>query len=264
MKKDPNIQIVFIDIDCTLLDHSKKPSRFDISSIKYLKKLINKGVKVFLCTARPYHSVEQINMLSLFTPTGMIYSNGGSVFIGEKIIYKTIMDQKEFEDLCALAIKYHVNVEGIREKDCFLISPADDRVTSLFATYPENIPPVEDYHNQEVIGATLFAPKELDEEIRPLLPKDFYYYRYHDNGVDVASIPHIKGDGINIVLDFYKLNKDNALAIGDDTQDIAMFKEVKYGIAMGNAKDEVKKEATYITKSVTSHGVKYILKKLIK
>ena len=263
MKKDPNIQIIFIDIDCTLLDHTKKPSRFDISSIKYLKKLINKGMKVFLCTARPYHSVDQIKMLSLFTPTGMIYSNGGSVFIGEKIIYKTIMDQKEFEDLCALAIKYHVNVEGIREKDCFLISPADDRVTSLFTTYPENVPPVEDYHNQEVIGMTLFMHKDLDEEVRPQLPKDYYYFRYHDYGVDVSNEIHEKGKGVRVTLEYLGISKDNAMAIGDDLQDIDMFKEVKYAVAMGNAKEEVKNSSTHITKTVTEHGVKSILRKLI-
>ena len=259
-----NIKILFLDIDWTLFDHSKSPSRFDKVSLRYLNKLQKKGIIIFFCTARPYHSVERIHILDLFKPDGMILANGGLIIYKGEIIYKPFMDQKEFELLCLTANKYKVNVEGIRPYDCFLINDRVEEVIELFKTYPEDLPPIEDYKNQEVIGATLFAPKEYDKIFKPLFSKNFYYFRYHDYGVDIASIPHIKGEGIKYVLDYLKLDKDNALAIGDDLQDITMFGEVKYGVAMGNAKEEVKNSASYITKDIKHHGVKYILKKLVK
>ena len=259
-----DIKIVFTDIDCTLFDHSKKPSRFDKVSIRYLKKLQKKGVLVFFCTARPYHSVKRIHILDLIKPDGMILANGGLILYKEEIIFEPKMDRKEFEILCELANKYHANVEGIRPYDCFLINNNTENVRELFETYPEDIPPVEDYHNQEVIGATLFATKEIDEKIKTIFPKEFYYFRYHDCGVDVASIPHVKGEGVKYVLDYLKIDKEHAVAIGDDLQDISMYKEVKYGVAMGNGKDEVKNSATHITNSVSNHGVKKILKKIRK
>lgn len=258
------IKIIFADIDWTLFDHSFSPSRFDKVSLRYLKKVQKKGVLVFFCTARPYHSVKRIHILDLFKPDGMILANGGLIIYKDEIIYRPLMDQKHFEDLCDLANKHEVNVEGIRPYDCFIINNNTKHVVELFETYPEDIPPIEDYHNQEVIGATLFAPKKLDEIIRPLMPKDFYYFRYHDYGVDIASIPHVKGESVKFVLAYLKISKENAAAIGDDLQDISMFSEVKYGIAMGNGKEEVKKEASHIAESVTHHGVKKILKKLMK
>ncbi len=261
MKND--IKIIFVDIDWTIFDHSKKPSKFDKSSILALRRVQKKGVVVFLCTARPYHSVEQIRILKLFKPDGIIVANGGLIIYKDEIIYEAKMNQKEFEDLCDLASSLQVNVEGIRPYSCFIIAPKDKAMENLFGTYPEQIPPVEDYHNQEVIGCTLFAYKDLDEIIRPKLPKDFYYYRYHDYGVDVASIPHIKGDAIKIVLDKLNISKNNAMAIGDDYQDISMFENVEYSVAMENGKEEVKEAAKYITKTVTKHGVKHILKELI-
>lgn len=261
MKND--IKIIFTDIDCTIFDHSRPPSRFDFRSIRELKRVQKKGIKVFLCTARPYHSLEQIKLLDYITPDGLILANGGIVIIDDKIIYQTTIKPKEFEWFCELALKYNANVEGIRPYNCFLIKEEDEAVHALFATYPERIPPVEDYHGQEVIGMTLFMHKDLDEEVVPQLPKDYYYFRYHDYGVDVSNEIHEKGKGVRVALNYLGISKDNAMAIGDDLQDIDMLKEVKYAIAMGNAKDEVKDASTHITKTVTKHGVKAILRKLI-
>lgn len=261
MKED--IKIIFTDIDCTIFDHSKPPSRFDKHSIKELNKVQKKGIKVFLCTARPYHSLEQIKLLDLIKPDGLIVANGGLVIINNKIVYRTRMDVKEFEDFCDMALSFGANVEGIRPYDCFLIKEKDKAVTELFNTYPEEVPPVEDYHGQEVIGCTLFAYKDLDEKIKERIPSDYYYFRYHDYGVDVSCESHEKGKGVKVVLDYLNIPKENAMAIGDDLQDIAMFEEVKYAVAMGNAKEEVKNSSTHITKSVSRHGVKSILRKLI-
>ena len=258
-----NIQIIFVDIDCTLLDWSIRPPEFDIESIEELKKVQKKGVKVFLCTARPYHSVKQIKLLELITPDGMILANGGIVMIGDKVVFKTEMPVNEFEDLCKLALSLHVNIEGVRLHDCFLIAERDKALDYLFEAYPEEVPPVEDYHGQKVIGCTLFAHKDLDEIIVPKLPKDFYYFRYHDYGVDIASVPHIKGEGIKVALKELGISKNNAMAIGDDIADIAMFDEVKYSVAMKNGKPEVIEAAKYVTETVTDHGVKAILLKLL-
>lgn len=260
----PEIKIIFVDIDWTILNHNYRPGKFDKRSIRYLSRMQKKGIKVFICTARPYHSVNQIGLLSLFKPDGLILANGGLIINDDKIIYESEMPVKEFESLCELALKHKVNIEGIRPYDCFLIAPKDKAIEYLFMAYPELIPPVEDYHNQNVIGATLFASKEYDDIFQSNLPANAHYFRYHDYGVDIASEPHIKGIAINFVLDKLGYTKNEAMAIGDDFGDISMFNEVKYSVAMGNAKEEVKKEAQYITKPVWRHGVKYIVKKLVK
>ena len=255
------IKIIFVDIDCTLLDHTKKPSRYDKKSIKALKRAQEKGVLVFICTARPYHSVHQIKLYDQFVPDGAIVANGGEVFVGEKVIYKTDYPVKEFEKLCKKVLSLGLNLEGIREKDCFIISDNLEDLNKLFATYPENIPPVEDYHGQKVIGVNLFSPEQYDDEIKQSIGDAAYFFRYHPHGVDLAHIPHIKGEGVKKVLEYYAIDQDGAMAIGDDLQDIEMFASVKYKVAMGNAKEEVKEASNFVSKSVTHHGVKYALKK---
>lgn len=258
------IKIIFSDIDWTLLDHSKRPSKFDIPSIRMLKKLQKKGVLVFLCTARPYHSVEQIKLFDLIKPDGLIAANGGIIFYKDEIIYRTKIDEKDFEKLCELANKYHVNVQGIRPYDSFVINDNNEDMLELFKTYPEHIPSIEDYHNQDVIGGGLFLKEEYDEIFKKELPFLKYYYRYHPNAVDISNEIHDKGVAVRIVLKHLNLSKDEAIAFGDDLQDITMFNEVGYSVALDNAKEEVKKAASYVTKSITKHGVKKALKQLYK
>ena len=258
-----DIQIVFVDIDWTILNHNYKPGRYDRKSIRRLAKIQKKGVKVFICTARPYHSVEQIKFFDYLTPDGAIYANGGLVIVGKEIIYKSVMKQDDFNKLCDIANKYKTNMEGIRTYDAFLVNHNMDDVKELFKTYPELVPQVIENNKDEVLGCSLFAYKDLDKQIKKELPKGISYYRYHDYGVDISPVPHIKGNAIKLVLEKLNISKDNAMAIGDDEGDISMFENVNYGVAMGNAKDIVKANASIVTKDINHHGVYHILKKLI-
>ena len=258
------IKIIFSDIDWTIFDHSKHPSRFDMPSIRMLKRLQKRGAIIFLCTARPYHSVKQTKILDLIKPDGLIAANGGIIFYRNEIIYCDKIDAKDFEKLCEVAVKYKSNVEGVRPYDAFIINDNYDDMSKLFETYPEEVPPIEDYHHQDVIGANLFVKEEYDELIKNECPFLKYYYRYHPHGVDIANVIHDKGVAVKMVLDHLGFKKEEAIAYGDDLQDIAMFNEVGYSVALENAKEEVKKAASYVSKSVTKHGVKKSLKQLFR
>lgn len=261
MRKD--IQIIFVDIDWTILNHTTRPPKFDMPSIRALKKAQKKGIKVFISTARPYHSVNQIHFFDYFKPDGLIVGNGGLVLYHDEVLYSIDIPVKDFEHIAEIVLKNGLNMEGIRRYDCFMINEMNDNIKSLFDTYPEDIPPIEDYHNQETVEICLFAPKEYDEIIHKELPKDYIYFRYHDFGVDIAPLPHNKGDAVKVVLEKLNISKENAMAIGDDLQDISMFNEVKYAVAMGNGKEETINSATHITKHIDKHGVKHIIKKLV-
>ena len=261
--KNSNIKIIFVDIDWTIFDHSDKPSVFDYESIEALKKVQEQGTKVFICSARPFHSIKQIDILDIFKPDGIICSNGGLIIYHDEIIFQTKVDPKEFEKLCELANKISANVEGIRPYDCFLINENYEFLFDLYKTYPEELPHIEDYHNQEVMGIGLFIDEKYDEMIKKELPYFKYYYRFHPSGVDVANEIHDKGESVRFVLNYLGIDKKYSASFGDDLQDITMFNETNYSVAMDNAKEEVKSAAKIITKSVTEHGVKFALENLL-
>ena len=53
---------------------------------------------------------------------------------------------------------------------------------------------------------------------------------------------------------------EDVYAFGDGLNDIEMLGTVGHGIAMGNALDEVKKHAEFVTKDVDDSGILYGLK----
>ena len=257
-----DIKIIFVDIDWTLLDHSDG-HEFDMESINEINRLHDKGIKIFICSARPHHSIDQIGLFNKLKFDGYIACNGGLVVYHDQIVYEDNMNVDLFNKLCEVVMSFDITMEASQAKSRFLIRKENQYVYNLYATYHEDMPPVEDYHDKKVISCLLFAPEEYDEKIIPLIPKELTYYRFSDFGVDIVEHAHLKGDGVRFILDMLNISKENAMAFGDDEGDISMFKEVKYPIAMGNAKDNVKENAFYVTNHVSEHGVKLALDKFI-
>ena len=255
-------RIIFVDIDWTIYNH-QDGHNFDIESIEALKECQNKGIIVFICTARPYHSVKQTGLLDIFTPDGMILSNGGYIIYQNEIIYELRFDNDRYEKIVEVTLKHHLTMEVVEPFDRFLIAPKTIDVDRAFATYYEDMPEIRDYHNAHVVALMLFAEEKYDEVLQKEYPEGTLYYRFHENAVDVLDKPHDKGTSVKFVIEeYFKIKKENTYAFGDDLGDISMFNEVGTSIALGNAKEEVKDVATYITSEVWNQGVKKALKEL--
>ena len=56
------------------------------------------------------------------------------------------------------------------------------------------------------------------------------------------------------------VSKEETMAFGDGGNDIGMLRHAGIGIAMGNAKDDVKASADYVTTSVDEDGIFKALK----
>lgn len=67
--------------------------------------------------------------------------------------------------------------------------------------------------------------------------------------------PDDKKQGIVDMIAMIKGNIDDVVVFGDDYNDLVMFDERFYRIAMGNACDELKAKADYITDCNTSDGI---------
>ena len=73
-----------------------------------------------------------------------------------------------------------------------------------------------------------------------------------------------KGRGIRHFLKLMGAKKEDSIAIGDHINDMDMFDEVGYKIAMANGYQELKDKADFITKSNDEDGVKYALEHIQK
>ena len=88
---------------------------------------------------------------------------------------------------------------------------------------------------------------------------DLAPYMAHEFTWDHVENPD-KGTSLTYVADHLNISTDDCYAFGDSNNDISMFKAAGHGIAMGNACDELKEIAEYVTDSVNDDGIYHAFK----
>jgi len=254
----PKIKIAFFDIDWTLYDHFEHI--WVHSGLTSIKKLQESGVKVFLCSARPYDSMRLFGVFNLGIKwDGYIASAGAVAFADHHYLRALVMPPRQIYQLIEVAKSLDLTMELIGLRSRFLIAKSNQYVDAYHDVFKDVVCPVRKYQGTPITGGLLFAPKEFDEKFQKACP-DVLFQRFSDFGVDVMDVPHEKGDAIKDVLAAYGMKKEEAIAFGDDRQDLTMAPEVGIFVCVGNGKDEVKKRATYVSKPISEGGIEESLR----
>ena len=90
--------------------------------------------------------------------------------------------------------------------------------------------------------------------MKELMPH-FVSMRWHPLFTEEISSGVSNSIGIYNVLDKERITLDEAMAFGDGGNDLSMVKHVPFGIAMGNACEELKAVANYVTDDVDHDGI---------
>ena len=81
-----------------------------------------------------------------------------------------------------------------------------------------------------------------------------------ENAFELYSPTISKAVGIQKVLEYYNLTKDDTYAFGDGINDLEMIQYCHVGVAMGNAVKELKDVADLICRRIDEDGLARILK----
>lgn len=266
-------KIVFVDIDDTLNPSNGKVSAY---TKEIIKKVRAKGIKVVVNTGRSAkYAIEKSieGGLSEY----IISSNGAEVYdyhdrqeIFTKPINKEdiiaiynyckthdmtlILNSLEKRFINIKDYKYNnepaIYFEDINEilatnpiNQLVILSSNFDRMLVLPNLFKEKFPSLKVIHSS--IG--------LIEEKRE---KNKEYY--HDLVLENTA----KSTGIVELLEYLKIDSEEAIAIGNGYDDICMCDVVGTSVAVANATNLLKERATYITDSSANDGVAKILEKL--
>jgi len=250
------IKAAFFDVDNTLYDWQTR--QYVPSGIEAIKAISRKGIKVYLCSARPYASMKEFGVFDLGIHWNGVISNCGAfVSNGSRTLRKMVMDKEKVQKLCKIALSHSLTMELVTAKTRFLIAPGNTFLENYHGTYSDTLPPVHPYHGEGTTGVLLFAPEEYDHYFHEALP-ELNYYRFHDCGVDISEGEHIKGEGISFILNDLGLAPDEAISFGDDFQDISMGDSSTF-VCVGNGRDQVKAEADYVSKPISEGGIREAL-----
>lgn len=257
MEIKDNIKIIFVDFDWTIYDHNKKD--FDFESISALKKAQQKGIKIFLATARSYDSILDMGFFNLIEPDGIIACNGSVIFYENRIIHANFIPKEIAEKLCKEAVKHHCNVEVTGPKHRYVVSKRSNYLDKVYELFYDKKPTYHKIDDQPICTMLFIGPSKYDDYMKAAQPEGMHFERFFDLGADMSFTEGSKGLAVDFVLKHLDIDVNNTLSFGDSWLDVSMFEHTKYSVCLGNAKDEIKQKASYVADSVSNSGVAKVI-----
>lgn len=247
------VKAVFFDIDGTLV--SFETHQVPLSARQALAGLQAKGIKIFIATGR---MLPMLTVVEAIPFDGYITYNGAYCVDGQKkVIYSNAIPQDDLDALVQYMQTDPFPVAFMKEKEMTL-SCVNDDVKRMAAHVGIAVSRVEDPRisiREAVYQLCLYVDAEKEKHILQTVFKHCASNRWSPLFADVNVTVNNKQTGIDRILEHYGISLSETMAFGDGGNDIPMLQHVACGIAMGNASDEVKAVAGYVTDSVDDDGL---------
>ncbi|MGA4720763.1 Cof-type HAD-IIB family hydrolase [Fictibacillus nanhaiensis] len=85
-----------------------------------------------------------------------------------------------------------------------------------------------------------------------------------DNNLEITNSEAQKGVAVQRYAELKGISLKDTMAIGDNYNDVSMLEVAGFPVAMGNAVDEVKEMASFVTKENDESGVSFAIKKFLE
>ena len=108
-------------------------------------------------------------------------------------------------------------------------------------------------------GGSFWSWKEEEKEIRPSIPT-CEIGRWYPSFADITAKGDTKQKGIDEIIRYFGIKLEETMAFGDGGNDITMLRHAAIGVAMGQAKEDVKAAADYVTAPIDEDGISKAMK----
>jgi Cof subfamily protein (haloacid dehalogenase superfamily) len=250
------IQRVVVDLDGTLLtpDHVISPENAEA-----IARCREAGVDVMVASGRMFHSVRPFCMqLGLTGP--QITLNGGAVVDvpdGEAEATSCLPEEVVLEIADALQARgLAFVIFGARSIYALPNTPE----TAVLETYGEPpaviVPSLHREHVPDPVKFVVFAnDPSRDAELEPLARGAAEAVRTGVEFFEFMTPGVSKGAALAKVLELHDIPARSVLAIGDYFNDLSMFRVAGISVAMGNAPEEVRAAADFVTGTCLENGL---------
>ncbi|MBR3832572.1 MAG: HAD family hydrolase [Mycoplasmataceae bacterium] len=281
--KIKDIKYVYFDLDGTFLSSNKTPLK---STLAILDQLKSKGIKCSIATGRTFYFAQK--EINLIKPTLPIISCNSSLIydsIEDKIIYFNSIKKQTTKNIFNILIENNAVFFVYTTKEVFIYkNPKTNPDSKWINWFLETVYSFEkkelikfefitnpiDFkiENHDVVKFLVIYSEMTNSQtktIKELVNKlnDVYIVHSQKDVFDIMPIGSTKGEGLKILDKKGIIDLNHTLVFGDADNDIDMFLSSKWSVAMGNANEEVKKNATFITSDNDNDGIFLFFKKIM-
>jgi len=270
------IGLVALDLDRTTLDSN---GRLTDRTKNAIEAAIKKGTPVIVATGRALSALPE----DIFTIEGLRYivtANGASAkdLLEDRSIYSNCIDPRALEKIVELLSQYDFMYEFFVKGEAYVEKAIFDRVeamnfTERHITYIKTTrKPVDGLfdlaltHKESVENINVNFENQDDRSMmREVLAKleHVTLTTSFDHNLELGGETTSKAEAVRMLCDRLGISEENVMACGDSPNDLAMLLAAGFPVAMGNAKDELKAAAKYITSTNDEDGVAEAIEKFV-
>ena len=246
---------LFFDIDGTLV--SFKTHEIPSSTIFALTQAKANGSRVYIATGRPPVIITNLGAIEHLID-GYITTNGALCYVGDELVCCQPIPKEDVMTCVEDSKEKGYSVIIVGRKDVAVLDPKGD-VDRIFRQMLavknlDQASPLETVLQQDILQLTPFFPADYEPELLARMSQ-CVSGRWHPEFTDITANGADKGKGILAIARHEGFDPKHTMAFGDGGNDTSMILQAGIGIAMGNAIDELKQQADYVTSSVDDNGI---------
>lgn len=249
------IKALFFDVDGTLV--SFKTHQIPQSTIDALTEAKRRGTGIYISTGRPMRLINNLDSISHLID-GYISATGAYCTIGGDVVRCITIPDDEARAFVKMSDEMNFATLVVGVTDLTVINPNDD-VDRLYrkmlnVSYLGEGVSVEDVLRQGIIQFSPIIDADTERTVMQGMGGSVST-RWHPEFADITVRGADKGSALQAMAAHLGIGMDETMAFGDGGNDKSIIKAAGTGVAMGNANDDVKAVADYVTTDVDDDGI---------
>ena len=267
LDRSPKISLVISDVDGTIINQDKILTQRTKAAVKQLQQT---EILFTITSARPPFGLKfLVDVLGLQHPLGAF--NGGTLLKPNfDVIDSTPLAPEIIPEIMVTIEDFGLNAWLCTNRHWYLKDPQGVHVEHHARTLrckPTVINSYQDISDEivKIVGVgqdvdtvaqcEAAAQQKFDSQLSATRSQPFY--------LDITQPNANKGMVVTKLADYLSIPTSEILTIGDGYNDVSMFKQSGFSVAMGNASKEVQQQASYVTSSNREEGFANAIEKFV-
>lgn len=252
------IKALFFDIDGTLVSFNTHV--IPQSTVSALREAKARGIRVYISTGRPVAFINNLDQISDLID-GYITTTGALCIVGDERFGCHSISPANVDVIIGSARRWGKSAIVVGAEHVGVVNDSAE-LTQLFReglNLDYDFCPLADVLREPILQISPFFDAREEAEVMGRLT-GCVSSRWHPAFTDITNAEADKGKALVAMAQHEGFEISETMAFGDGGNDLPIIRQAGIGVAMGNARDNVRAAADYVTTSVDDDGVRNALR----
>lgn len=250
-------KLIFFDIDGTIVDET---GYIPESTVRAIRAAREQGILCVINTGRPYSHIDPAVKTIGFD--GYVCSCGQHLVLNGEVVSHVDFSSEQCREIIEMARRCRVDMMFEGEHGIWFDLCHDKilegvlRTKEQFARYGFDVEASVDAPGFYFDKMCAFPREDSEKETFLAFVEEHGAVIYREgNMLEITRQGYSKESGLKQMIALLGVGLEDCYAIGDSTNDLPMLRSVPHSIAMGNAPEEIKDVAEFVTTTLYEDGI---------